>query len=253
MYAEERLQLIVNRARAAGRVDVATLAVELHVTPETVRKDLTGLERQGLIRRVHGGAIPVERLGFEPALSQRSEANTEAKDRIAKAALAELPSEGAILLDSGTTTARIAEMLPLDRELTVVTNSVPIALTLSVRPNLQVLVTGGRVRSRTLAGVGDWAVQALTAVRVDVAFIGANGVSVAHGLTTPDQAEAATKRAMIAAARRSVVVADHTKLGEDFFARFGELADIDTLITDSAADDDLVADIESAGPTVVLA
>ena len=88
-----------------------------------------------------------------------------------------LPVEGAILLDSGTTTARIAEMLPLDCELTVVTNSLPIALTLSVRPNLQVLMTGGRVRSRTLAGVGDWTGNALASIRVDVAFLGANGVS----------------------------------------------------------------------------
>jgi DeoR family transcriptional regulator, fructose operon transcriptional repressor len=253
VYAEERLQLIVNRARAQGRVDVAALAAELEVTPETVRRDLTSLERQGLLRRVHGGAIPVERLGFEPAVGQRAERFQEEKERIAKAALAELPPEGAILLDSGTTTARIAEVLPLDRELTVVTNSLPIALTLSVRPNVQVLVTGGRVRSRTLAGVGDWATSALSSVRVDIAFLGANGVSVAHGLTTPDQSEAAAKRAMIRAARRAVVVADHSKLGTDYFARFGELTDVDTLITDSGADDELVADFEAHGLTVVRA
>lgn len=147
MYAEERLQLILGRARADGRVDVAALAAELDVTPETVRRDLNALERQGLVRRVHGGAIPVERLGFEPALGTRSEVLTNEKERIAKAALAELPSEGAVLLDAGTTTARIADLMPSDKELTIVTNSVPIALTLSVRPNLQVLVTGGRVRS----------------------------------------------------------------------------------------------------------
>ena len=253
MYAEERLQLIVNRARAQGRVDVTTLAAELEVTPETVRRDLTSLERQGLLRRVHGGAIPMERLGFEPAVGQRAERFQEEKERIAKAALAELPPEGAILLDSGTTTARIADLLPPDRELTVVTNSLPIALTLSVRPNLQVLVTGGRVRSRTLAGVGDWATSALSSVRVDIAFLGANGVSVAHGLTTPDQSEAAAKRAMIRAARRAVVVADHSKLGTDYFARFGELTDVDTVITDSGADDDLIAEFEAHGVTVVRA
>jgi len=253
VYAEERLNEIVARARAHGRVDVASLAADLAVTPETIRKDLTSLERQGVLRRVHGGAIPVERLGFEPALAQRSEANTEAKERIAKAALAELPAEGAVLLDAGTTTARIAELLPTDRELTIVTNSIPIALTLSVRPNLQVLVVGGRVRSRTLAGVGDWAINALSSVRVDVAFIGTNGVSTGHGFTTPDQAEAATKRAMISSARRAVVLADHTKLGEDYFARFADLSDVDTLITDAGADADLVADIEAAGLTVVQA
>jgi DeoR family fructose operon transcriptional repressor len=253
VYAQERLQLIVARARTQGRVDVAALAAELEVTPETVRRDLTSLEQQGLLRRVHGGAIPVERLGFEPAVGQRAERYQEEKSRIAKAAIAELPMEGAILLDSGTTTARIAEMLPLDCELTVVTNSLPIALTLSVRPNMQVLITGGRVRSRTLAAVGDWAGSALASVRVDVAFLGANGVSAAYGLTTPDQTEAAAKRAMIRAARRPVVVADHSKLGADYFARFGELNQIDTLITDTGADAGLVAELESAGLRVVQA
>jgi len=144
-------------------------------------------------------------------------------------------------------------MLPLDCELTVVTNSLPIALTLSVRPNLQVLVTGGRVRSRTLASVGDWAGDALASVRVDVGFLGANGISAAYGLTTPDQAEAAAKRAMIRAARRPVVVADHSKLGADYFARFGELNEVDALITDTGADDDLVAELETAGLRVVRA
>jgi DeoR family fructose operon transcriptional repressor len=253
VYAEERLQLIVARARTEGRVDVTALAAELDVTPETVRRDLTSLERQGLLRRVHGGAIPVERLGFEPAVGQRAERNREEKDRIAKAAIAELPVEGAILLDSGTTTARIADMLPLDCELTVVTNSLPIALSLSVRPNLRVLIAGGQVRSRTLAAVGDWAGTALASIRVDVAFLGANGVSPVHGLTTPDQSEAAAKRAMIRAARRPVVVADHSKLGTDYFARFGELSEIDTLITDTGADDELVAELESTGLRVVRA
>jgi DeoR family fructose operon transcriptional repressor len=232
---------------------VGALAVELDVTAETIRRDLTSLERQGVLRRVHGGAIPVTRLGFEPAVNQRSERCTEEKERIAKAALAELPQEGAVLLDSGTTTARIAESLPLDRELTIVTNSIPIALTLSVRPNLQVLVTGGRIRSRTLAGVGDWATDALSRVRVDVAFIGANGISPEFGLTTPDQSEAAAKRAMIQAARRAVVVADHTKLGEDYFARFADLTEVDTIITDDQADEELASQIEAKGPTVVLA
>jgi DeoR family fructose operon transcriptional repressor len=253
MYAEERLQLILGLARTDGRVDVAALATELDVTPETVRRDLNALERQGLVRRVHGGAIPVERLGFEPALGTRSEVLTNEKERIAKAALAELPSEGAVLLDAGTTTARIADLMPSDKELTIVTNSVPIALTLSVRPNLQVLVTGGRVRSRTLAGVGDWAVSALAGIRVDVAFLGANGISAEHGLTTPDQAEAAVKRAMIACARRTIVVADHTKMGVDFFARFGDLADVDTIITDDGVDEEYAAELEAVGPTVVRA
>ena len=125
---------------------------------------------------------------------------TEEKERIAKAALAELPTEGSVLLDAGTTTARLAELLPSDRDLTVVTNALPIALTLSVRPGLTLLLLGGRVRGRTLAAVDDWALQGLRDVNVDVAFVGTNGISVERGLTTPDPAEGAVKRAMIAAA-----------------------------------------------------
>jgi DeoR family fructose operon transcriptional repressor len=253
LYAEERHRAIIERARANGRVDVGTLAAEFDVTPETVRRDLTSLERHGLLRRVHGGAIPVERLGFEPGLHARDAAMAAEKERIARAALAELPAEGAILLDAGTTTARLAEVLPPDRELTVVTNAVPIAMSLSGRPNITVLTVGGRVRGRTLAMVDQWAVRVLAETFVDVGFIATNGVSVERGLTTPDVAESAVKRAMLAAARRVVVLADHTKVGNDCFSSFGDLEQVDTLVTDTGLDRALAADLEAAGPRVVLA
>ena len=253
MYAEERQSAIVARARAAGRVDVTALADEFGVTTETVRRDLTVLERHSLLRRVHGGAIPVERLGFEPGLAARSNVLVAEKERIAKAAVDELPDEGAILLDAGTTTGRLADLLPTERELTVVTNSVPIATVLASRPNLTVLLLGGRVRRTTLAAVDAWALAALADTYVDVAFLGTNGVSAERGLTTPDPAEAAVKRAMIAASRRSVVLTDHSKIGTDRLARFGELDDIDVLITDSGADPLVADEFAAAGPRVVLA
>jgi len=253
MYAEERHLAILEKARAQGRVDVAALADELAVTPETVRRDLTSLERHGLLRRVHGGAIPVERLGFEPGVHARDATMGLEKERIAQAALAEVPAEGAILLDAGTTTARLAEILPTDRELTVVTNAVPIAMTLASRRNVTVLTIGGRARGRTLATVDQWALRVLAETYVDVAFLGANGVSVERGLTTPDVAEAAVKRAMLGTARRAVLLADHTKVGNDCFARFGDLDQLDTLITDSGLDAALAAELEAAGPRVVRA
>ncbi|HEV8650826.1 MAG TPA: DeoR/GlpR family DNA-binding transcription regulator [Actinomycetes bacterium] len=253
MYAEQRQQRIVELARSAGRVDVAALVAEFEVTAETVRRDLTALERHGVLRRVHGGAIPVERLGFEPGLAARDAVMTEEKERIAKAALAELPTEGSVLLDAGTTTARLAELLPGDRDLTVVTNGLPIALTLSVRPGLTLRLLGGRVRGRTLAVVDDWAQRDLREIYVDVAFVGTNGISLKRGLTTPDPAEAAVKRAMIAAARRVVVLADHTKVGSDHFARFGNLEDVDLLVTDSGLGAAQVARLETAGLEVVRA
>lgn len=252
MYAEERQRLILEGARANGRVDVSELAAEFDVTSETVRRDLTALERHGVLRRVHGGAIPVERLGFEPALSARDGLMTAEKERIAKAAIAEVPPEGAILLDAGSTTGRLAEQLPADRTLTVVTNSVTIAFTLSARPNITLMLLGGRLRGRTLAGVDDWALRALADTYVEVAFMATNGVSVERGLTTPDTSEAAVKRAAIGAARRTVLLADHTKVGNDHFARFGSLAEVDTFITDTGVDAELARDIEAAGPRVVL-
>lgn len=253
MYLEERQAAIIERARSRGRVDVAELASDFGVTSETVRQDLTALEGHGLIRRVHGGAIPIGQLEFEPGLQTRDQTMGPEKARIASAALAELPGEGAILLDAGTTTARLAEQLPSDRELTVVTNAVPIAMALSTRPNMTVLTIGGRVRGRTLAMVDEWAMRILADTLVDVAFIGTNGVSVERGLTTPDVAEAAVKRAMLRAARRVVVLADHTKVGNDCFARFGDLKDVDTLISDDGLDVGLAADLQAAGPRVVLA
>lgn len=253
MYAEERHQAIVERARAEGRVDVAVLAVDLDVTAETIRRDLTTLERQGLLRRVHGGAIPVERLGFEPALAVRDAVLQAEKERIAKAALDEIPEEGAVLLDAGTTTARLAGALPADREFTVVTNAVPIATMLAPRRNITVLLLGGRVRGRTMAAVGQWAEQALQDIFVDVAFLGTNGVSVERGLTTPDTAEASAKRAMMSAARRTVVLADHTKVGNDHFARFARLDEVDVVVTDSGLDEETAAQLAAHGPRLVRA
>src|SRR5882724_11106948 len=148
MYAEERQQEILRRARAAGRVDVVRLAEDLRVTSETIRRDLTVLERAGVLRRVHGGAIPIERMGFEPALAARDTVMTAEKERIAKAALAEGPQDGAIIIDAGSTTGRLAQALPTDRELTVVVNAPPLATMLAVRPNLHVIMLGGRVRGR---------------------------------------------------------------------------------------------------------
>ncbi|WP_199430109.1 DeoR/GlpR family DNA-binding transcription regulator [Qaidamihabitans albus] len=253
MYAQERQQRIVERARAEGRADVAELAADFDVTTETIRRDLTVLERQGLLRRVHGGAIPVERLGFEPGLADRDAVLTAEKERIAKAALAELPREGSILLDAGTTTARLAEILPNDRELTVVTNAVPLVASLAVRPQLTVLLLGGKVRGRTMAAVEDWTLRALADTYVDVAFLGTNGMSAERGLTTPDTGEAAVKRAMIHAARRVVVLADHTKAGNDCLARFGRLSEVDRVITDSGIDADIADRLAAAGPEVVRA
>lgn len=253
MYATERQQQILAVARRDGRVDVTGLARDLDVTPETVRRDLTVLERHGRVRRVHGGAIPVERLGFEPAVADREGVLTGEKERIAKAALEELPDGGSLILDAGTTTVRLAELLPIDRELTVVTHALPVATVLAARPNVTLHLVGGTVRGRTLATVGDWALRSLADIHADVLFLGTNGLTVEHGLTTPDFAEVAVKRALVAAARRTVVLADHSKFGRTDLAIVATLSQVDTIVTDSGLDVELAGEIESAGPRVVRA
>ena len=253
MYAAERHQLLAQRSRRDGRVDVGDMAAELGVAPETIRRDLGVLERQGIVRRVYGGAVTVERLDFEPGVAQRDQTNAAEKDRIARAALDEVPERGTVLIDAGTTTARLATLLPTDRELTVVTNSVPVAAIVAGRANTSLHLLGGRVRGAALAAVESWTLSALEGLLVDVAFLGANGFSLGRGCTTADIAEAAVKAAMIKAARRRVVLADSSKHGADRLSRFARWVDIDLLITDTGLDAAATAELEDAGPRVMLA
>lgn len=250
MYAQERQQSILSTARSRGRVEVGSLADELGVTVETVRRDLTALERLGVLRRVHGGALPVERLGLEPNLEARQAQHADSKRRIGTRAVQEINDGDTVLLDSGTTTLAIAQALPVDMRLTVITNSVAIAARLADRDRTELMMLGGRVRRRTGAAVGEWLTHSLTDVTVDVAFVGTNGFTVEHGLTTPDQAEAAAKRSMAAAARRLVCVSDSSKAGQVHLHRFAATADMALLISDDTLDDDTVQDFEDVGVEV---
>lgn len=252
MYAPERQQEILRLAREAGRVDVLSLAEQFQVTAETVRRDLKALDRAGLVRRVHGGAIPAGRLDFEPDLTEREGTAADEKDRIAAAALAELLDGGSVILDAGSTVARLAAAVPVDSVLTVVTHALPIAVRLADHTGIDLHLVGGRVRHRTRAAVDAWALRAYAEIRADVLFLATNGFSAEGGLTTPDLAEAAVKRAAMAAARRVVLLADSAKAGQEHFARFGSFADVDLLITDPGLDPAQKAAIEAAGTEVVL-
>src|SRR5262249_500845 len=149
-------QAILRVLSTTGEVTVAQIRDMMDVTSETVRKDLIVLERQGLLRRTHGGALPVEHPSFEPDVATRTGYAAE-KRRIARAALAPLPHAGSVLLDAGTTTLQLAELMPAERELTVFTNTLPIAATLLTRPKFAVYTVGGRVRRETMASVEGWA------------------------------------------------------------------------------------------------
>jgi DeoR family fructose operon transcriptional repressor len=236
VYAEERQQAIAQQVVAQGRMSVNEIATLFTVTTETARRDLTALEVLGLVRRVHGGAVPASSLTtLEPGLGERDAANVEAKAQIARAALDLLPrAGGSILIDAGSTTVRFADLLPTSRRLVVHTHSVSIAARLAGNAGIELNLLPGRVRAHTHAAVGATTVSAVGALRVDVAFVGANGVSARHGLSTPDSEEAATKRAFVLAAERVVALVDSSKVGVDTAVRFAALDEVGVLVTDRA-------------------
>ena len=255
VYAEERQQAIAALVMSKGRASVADLAAAYDVTTETVRRDLAVLDRAGMLRRVHGGAVPVRALHVvEKDVLERESTRADRKEAIARAATRFLPgSGGTLLLDAGTTTARVAALLPADRELTVVTNSVPIAARLASMPSVSLQLLGGRVRGLTQAAVGEQALRVLDTLRVDVAFIGTNGITARHGLSTPDSEEAAVKRAMVASAGCVVVVADSSKVGREDFVSFAPIGRVDLLITDSELSAEDTAQLTDFGVEVVVA
>jgi DeoR family transcriptional regulator, fructose operon transcriptional repressor len=255
MYAEERHQAVAGLMRERGRISVAEIAERFGVTGETARRDLASLERAGLLRRVHGGAVATTALSMiEPGVAERDSTHAEQKGNIAKAAVALLPQTGgAVLLDAGTTTARLASLMPVDRELFVVTNSLGIAARLGGQAGVELRLLGGRVRGVTQACVGDETVRALEDLRLDVAFLGANAVSARHGFTTPDPDEAAVKRAMARCARQVVVLADSSKLGQEQLVRFASPREVDTLVTDAEAGADELDALRRGGVDVVVA
>lgn len=259
MFAEERHRLITEQLAAQGKVGVADLSERFGITRETVRRDLAQLEQQGVLRRVHGGAVVASKTSTaEQSHTARTTQNHEAKQRIATKALELLP-QGAtsIVLDAGTTTELFAGLLADElasqraAELLVITHALPIALRIS--PTMQLELIGGRVRGLTSAATGNHTLAQLDGLRPDIAFVGANGLDATFGLSTPDSLEAAVKTAIVGCARRVVLLADSSKLGETALVRFATLADIDTLVTDAAPDADLAAALEAADVDVVLA
>ena len=255
MYAEERHQAIAELVASRGRVAVTELATHFDVTTETVRRDLSQLEKLKLLRRVHGGAVSMRSVTMlEAQLPDRDQAQAGEKERIARAAVALLPEGGCtLLLDAGSTTIRLAAQLPPNEHWTVITHAVPIAALLAPLPHVELHLLPGRVRPATEAAVGHATIEAIRQFRADLAFVGTNGISVRHGLSTPDPEEAATKRALIESAQRVVALTDATKVGQERTVRFAELEDIDVLVTDESIAEADVKAFEAAGLDVVRA
>ncbi|WP_396599237.1 DeoR/GlpR family DNA-binding transcription regulator [Frigoribacterium sp. R86507] len=262
MYATERHESIAEALRSAGRVSVSDLALRLDVTAETVRRDLDALEQAGLLQRVHGGAVVAGRSSVsELSLSERETRHSPEKTSVAQAAAHLVPPTftGSIALDAGTTTAAVAAELARwapatpGTVLTVITNAVPIAALLQHSPHVDLHLLGGRVRGLTSAAVGTSTVEQIQALRPDIVFVGANGLSAGFGLSTPDEFEGAVKSAYVRAGRRVVAVVDQTKHGEEALVRFARLAEIDTVVTDAPPAPDLGEALELADVEVIVA
>jgi DeoR/GlpR family transcriptional regulator of sugar metabolism len=237
--------------RSEGPTKVETLAERLRVSVETVRRDLSVLSDRGLVARFHGGASATESGRFETNLMRRSGHFTAEKRRIAAEAARRLAEAETIFLDEGYTPQLIAEQIPTDVPRSIVTASLPIAATLSSVPNFSVYLAGGRVRDSTLACADNWAARMVGSFAFDVAVIGANGISLERGLTTPDPAVAMVKTAAMESARARLFIGIHTKFGVAAFARFGKVEDLDAIITDTHLASSVVHHYQARGPVVV--
>jgi len=253
MFAEERHRLILEHLRAKGKVTVEELTTAFHVSPPTIRTDLTRLEEQGLLRRTHGGAIAVGSTLYEPPYSERAVLHHEGKRAIARLA-AEMVHEGeTLLLDAGTTCQEIALALKELNRLTVVTNSLASAQILAENDGIQTLLVGGVVQHWRRATMGPLATQFLEPIQCDRAFVAMSGVHATAGFTVVDFDAASVKRRMLDKAKQSIAVADSSKLGQIAFASVGPLSSAHVLVTDSGATAEDRVLLEEAGLKLLIA
>lgn len=261
LLAEQRRALILDEVRRRGGVRVNELTRKLGVSDMTVRRDLDALARQGVLEKVHGGAVPVvEASTHEPGFEAKSGLELSAKEDIARTAASLVAPGSAIALSGGTTTYALAQQLLDVPDLTVVTNSVRVADVFHAAQRLggtgqgaaTVVLTGG-VRTPSDSLVGPVADQAIGTLHFDVLFLGVHGVSVEAGLSTPNLAEAETNRRLVHSARRVVLVADHTKWGKVGLSSFAPLERVDTWVTDRGLSDEVRADVSERLERLVVA
>ncbi|MFF2460488.1 DeoR/GlpR family DNA-binding transcription regulator [Streptomyces mirabilis] len=247
------LELLVER----GRLEVEQAAAELEVSPATIRRDFDQLAEQQMLVRTRGGAV-VHGVSYELPLRYKSARHATEKQRIAKA-VADLVVPGeAVGLTGGTTTTEVARALAVHPDLasgspalTVVTNALNIAGELAVRPQFKIVLTGGVARPQSYELVGPLADGVLSQITMDVAVLGVVAFDVTHGAAAHDEAEAAINRLLCERAERVIVAADSSKLGRRAFARICAAESVDTLVTDTAVDEETVRRFTEAGVGVV--
>ncbi len=252
--ARQRQTLILERVREEGAVRVSDLVRSLGVSDMTIRRDLELLSERGLVEKVHGGAAAIEGSSlFEPGFSIKSELMQTEKTLIAGSAAALVAPGTAIAISAGTTTFALARRLVDVPGLTVLTNSIPVADALHKdgRTDQTIILSGG-VRTPSDALVGPFAVDVIHSLHVDMVFLGTHGMDARSGFTTPNILEAETNRALIAAGRRFVVLADHTKWGVIGISSVARLEEADTIITDTGLDPAALYQLTTIVPRLIL-
>ena len=253
---QARLNTILTTLQQSGSVSVEALSKELDVSLVTIRRDLDALENQGLLRRTHGGAVSIEPFFYEPFRNDRSfqaqvERFADEKRRIGRAAAALIKEGEIIALTPGTTTTEVIRGIPMNHRITVVTSTVNVAMELSKRKDLEVFVTGGHLRGEWFSLVGPTAAQSLSHLLISTLFVGADGIDAKHGVSCFIPDEAQLNSTMVKHARRKIAVVDRSKFGVVAGWRICPTSDIDVVITDSGAPDEVIEPFEKAQIQVI--
>lgn len=251
MLSAERKRLILESIGRDGRVVAAELSQRFNVSEDTIRRDLRELASEGLVQRVHGGALP--KAPVVQSYTARASQAPAAKAAIARAAAGLVRSGQVIAFDGGTTPLHVAEQLPRDLRATIVTHSLPVLNALAGREGLELMSIGGRVLSEALVAVGPDAVDAYRRIHPDVCILGVAGIDVAGGLTALNADEAAVKRAMVDGGRQVVAVAAADKLGTAGPFVVSPIAQVTDLVTDHGASPEVLQAFDAAGLRVITA
>jgi DeoR/GlpR family transcriptional regulator of sugar metabolism len=246
MFGAERRHLILELVRANGAVSLHDLALAVNASEVTVRRDLTTLQKHGLLERQHGGAILPGALYYHPA-EESDLPPTEDKSAIADLAATLITDGDAIMLGAGTTIGRLARRLPHTTKVTVLTNSMLVVQALASTPNIDLMMTSGSLDATTLALVGSATEQWMSGHHVRRAFISGAGLTADRGLSTSHMAASSVDRAIINSAEEVIVLADHTKLGRDTMYQTAPTARIHHLVTDHLADPDMLDRLHTTG------
>lgn len=252
MNSVQRRHDIVQTALAQGKVLVDALVEKYGVSQVTIRSDLNLLSDKGLLIRTRGGALANNRVSKELSIEQKREDNQGLKSRIAKAALGHIKEGEAIILDSGTTTAELAKHLDKFRRLVVMTNGLNVAQNLLDAPGVEILMTGGTLRNKSLSFYGRQAEDSLRLYHFDKVILGVDGIDFHAGITTHFEYEAILNRLMCDVAKEVLVVTDSSKFNRTGVHRIRSFDQIDVLVTDSGIPDPFATALEKAGVKLIV-